>query len=210
MKMTLYLIVDPMCSWCWGFRSAWQALREELPSSVQIIDLMGGLAQDTDQPMDEPTRQYVQNAWRTVASRTSTPFNFEFWETCKPRRTTYPACRAVIAAGLQDRCARSTMYEAIQRGYFLEARNPSDTDTLIAIAHQIGIDSGQFARDLETPQTQKTFADELATVRTFGVTGFPTVIWRCEDDEDNSRYGLLCAGYTDADSLRARWAELIC
>ena len=73
MKMTLYLIVDPMCSWCWGFRSAWQALREELPSSVQIIDLMGGLAQDTDQPMDEPTRQYVQNAWRTVASRTSTP-----------------------------------------------------------------------------------------------------------------------------------------
>ena len=210
MKMTLYLIVDPMCSWCWGFSSVWHALREELPSSVQIIDLMGGLAQDTDQPMDESTRQYVQNAWRTVASRTSALFNFEFWETCKPRRTTYPACRAVIAAGLQDRCARSTMYEAIQRGYFLEARNPSDTDTLIAIAHQIGIDSGQFARDLEAPQTQKTFAGELATVRTFGVTGFPTVIWRCEEDEGNSRYGLLCAGYTDTDSLRARWAELIC
>jgi putative protein-disulfide isomerase len=55
MKMTLYLIVDPMCSWCWGFSSVWHALREELPSSVQIIDLMGGLAQDTDQPMDEPT-----------------------------------------------------------------------------------------------------------------------------------------------------------
>ena len=29
-------------------------------------------------------------------------FNFDFWTHCTPKRSTYPACRAVIAARAQD------------------------------------------------------------------------------------------------------------
>ena len=197
-----------MCSWCWGFRSAWQAFVRELPSSVTVKDLMGGLAPDSDEPMDTKTQAYVQSAWRSVADRTGVKFNHQFWVVCQPRRSTYPACRAVITAGLQLNGSRERYYEALQRAYFLDARNPSDYDTLIDLAGEIGLDRVQFQEDLDSSTVQQAFREELDQVRSFGVSGFPTVIWHQKDATDGNRLELLSAGYTDADTLRERWHAL--
>jgi len=208
MAVTLYLMVDPMCSWCWGFRPVWHEFEAGLSTANRVVDLMGGLAPDTDQPMDAPTRDYVQNAWRAVAARTGAQFNFAFWDECLPRRTTYPACRAVVAAGLQAVSARKTMYEAVQSAYFLLARNPVEQDTLISLAGEIGLDVGRFAQDIASTAVDQQLTSEMHTVRKFGVTGFPSVIWRSQSPDGPHRFGLLAAGYTDIDELRLRWAEL--
>ena len=122
---------------------------------------MGGLAPDSDEPMDATTQAYVQSAWRSVGERTGARFNHEFWDVCQPRRSTYPACRAVISAGLQSMSARKRYYEAVQQAYYLEARNPSDTATLIALAAEIGLDKVQFRQDLESSIVQAVFDIEL-------------------------------------------------
>ena len=209
MALTVYLIVDPMCSWCWGFRPVWDEFRATLPDEVVVVDLMGGLASDTEQPMDAQTRDYVRAAWMAVAQRTGARFNFAFWEECLPRRTTYPACRAVIAAGLQRPQARKLMYEAVQSAYFLLAKNPSEESTLITLAKESGLDADRFAADLGSAAVNQQLANELTKVREFGVTGFPSLIWHWQSPGDESRYGLLAAGYTDLDRLQARWAELV-
>ena len=209
MALTVYLIVDPMCSWCWGFRPVWDEFQATLPDEVVVVDLMGGLAPDTEQPMDPPTRDYVQSAWRSVAERTGARFNFAFWDECSPRRTTYPACRAVVAAGLQRPTARKLMYEAVQSAYFLLAKNPSEESTLIALAGEIGLDADRFAADLGSIAVNHQLAAELRQVREFGATGFPTLIWHWHPIDAEPRYGLLAAGYTDLERLRARWAELV-
>ena len=208
MALTVYLIVDPMCSWCWGFRPVWEKFQATLPDEVVVVDLMGGLAPDTEQPMDAQTRDYVQSAWRAVAQRTGARFNYTFWEECLPRRTTYPACRAVIAAGLQRPQARKLMYEAVQSAYFLLAQNPSDKSTLITLAKESGLDADRFAADLGSAAVNQQLANELTKVREFGVTGFPSLIWHWQSPGDESRYGLLAAGYTDLDRLQASWAKL--
>ena len=208
MQPLLYLVVDPMCSWCWGFRSAWQSFVSEIPSSVTIKFLMGGLAPDSDEPMDTNTKTYVQSAWRSVADRTGATFNHQFWVVCQPRRSTYPACRAVITAGLQLNGSREQYYEALQRAYFLEARNPSDYETLIALANESGLDPVQFQKDLDSSVVQQTFREELNQVRSLGVSGFPTVIWHQQDATDGNCLEVLSTGYTDADTLRERWQVL--
>ena len=208
MQPLLYLVVDPMCSWCWGFRSAWQSFVSEIPSSVTIKFLMGGLAPDSDEPMDTNTKTYVQRAWQSVADRTGATFNHEFWTVCQPRRSTYPACRAVITAGLQLNGSREQYYEALQRAYFLEARNPSDYETLIALANESGLDPVQFQKDLDSSVVQQTFRNELIQVRALGVSGFPTVIWHQQDATDGNCLEVLSTGYTDADTLRERWQVL--
>ena len=90
-----------MCSWCWGFAPVLEEIAGELPRSVDLQYVMGGLARDSDEPMPEEVRSYVQNAWREVSTATGARFNWEFWEKCQPRRSTYPACRAALAGGLQ-------------------------------------------------------------------------------------------------------------
>ena len=169
---------------------------------------MGGLAPDSDKPMDTKTKIYIQNAWRSVAQRTGAKFNHQFWTVCQPRRSTYPACRAVITAGLQLNGSRERYYEALQRAYFLDARNPSDYETLIALAKEIGLDPFQFQEDFYSSVVQQIFREELNQVRSLGVSGFLTVIWHQQDATDGNRLEVLTTGYTDEDILRDRWHVL--
>ena len=169
---------------------------------------MGGLAPDSDEPMDTKTKAYIQSAWRSVADRTGAEFNHQFWTVCLPRRSTYPACRAVITAGLQLNGSRGRYYEALQRAYFLEAINPSEYETLISLAKEIGLDPVQFQEDLDGSVVQQTFREELNQVRSLGISGFPTVIYHQKDPTNGNRLEALTAGYIDADTLCDRWHVL--
>ena len=209
MSPTIYYVVDPMCSWCWGFAPVWREFVSEIPESVAVVDLMGGLAPDNEAPMDSAMRQYVQDAWGAVKARTGAEFNFEFWNKCEPKRSTYPACRAVIAAGEQASGARSLMYDAIQRAYFLEARNPSDAEALECVAGEIGLDRKQFSEDLGSDHINRIFQLELESVAKLGVSGFPTMVVKRESPGEPARYDLLTAGFSDIDVLRDRLSRLL-
>ena len=209
MTLTIYYVVDPMCSWCWGFAPVWRDFVSEIPESATVVDLMGGLAPDNEAPMDSAMRQYVQDAWGAVNARTGAEFNFEFWDKCEPKRSTYPACRAVIAAGEQASGARSLMYDAIQRAYFLEARNPSDAEALECVAGEIGLDRKQFTEDLGSDHINRIFQLELESVAKLGVSGFPTIVVKRESPGEPARYNLLTAGFSDIDVLRDRLSRLL-
>jgi len=173
---TLVYIHDPMCSWCWGFAPTFQQLRAQLPNSVGVQRLLGGLASDSDQPMPPAMRDYLQMTWHRIAEQIpGTRFNFEFWQACEPRRSTWPACRAVIAARRQDANSEERMIAAIQRAYYLEARNPSNEDTLVALARENGLDADRFAELLDDDGTHRELARELAHARSLGADSFPSL-----------------------------------
>ncbi|WP_029132295.1 DsbA family protein [Sedimenticola selenatireducens] len=177
MNSRLYYVHDPMCSWCWAFRPVMAQITEALPSGLSLVRLLGGLAPDSDEPMPGQLQDYLQATWRTIEQRVpGTRFNFDFWTHCQPRRSTYPACRAVIAARLQAAEAEPAMILAIQQAYYLHAMNPSDDDTLISLAGEIGLDGGRFARDLNAPATRQQLEQEILLGRSIGAEGFPSLI----------------------------------
>jgi putative protein-disulfide isomerase len=174
---TLYYIHDPMCSWCWGFAPVLDDMLHSLPAGVEVRRLLGGLAPDSDEPMPEELRDLLQQTWRRIQSHIpGTEFNFDFWTRCMPRRSTYPACRAVIAARRQDTGYDSAMTRAIQRAYYLEARNPSDTSTLTELAGELGLDTAAFVRDLASSSVDRELADERARAETLGVDSYPSLV----------------------------------
>ena len=178
MDPQLYYVGDPMCSWCWGFRPVLQAIVSALPASVPLVYVMGGLAKDSDEPMPDETRAYVQRNWRDVSATTGAEFNWDFWRKCEPRRSTYPACRAVLAARAQREDAVPEMFDAIQRAYYREARNPSDIETLTAVAGSLSpaLDVEMFERDIRSPEIESDLQAEFNLRRTMGVREFPSVV----------------------------------
>lgn len=175
--MKLYYVHDPMCSWCWAFRPAWAAIRSRLPTAIATERVLGGLAPDTREPMPEATRQYVQDNWRRIEREVpGIRFNYEFWTRCRPRHSTYPACRAVIAALSQGPEYEEPMIEAIQRAYYLEARNPSDVETLVALAEEIGMDRGRFEFDLNGAATQAELLRQIRFTERLGARHFPSLV----------------------------------
>ncbi|MEE9342539.1 MAG: DsbA family protein [Gammaproteobacteria bacterium] len=170
----LYYVHDPMCSWCYGFKPTLDALLKALPENIQVKRLLGGLAPDTNQAMPLEMQEMIQSAWQRIEKTIpSIQFNYSFWENCKPRRSTYPACRAIIAARTQGEEYDGQMTFAIQRAYYLEARNPSDDTTLIRLAQNIGLDEARFTVDLNSLETRKILGSEIRNAETLGVYSFP-------------------------------------
>lgn len=194
---TLYYVYDPMCSWCYAFRPIWQRVRQQLPEHIQIQTVLGGLAPDNDEPMPLATQQMVQANWHKITQAVpGTVFNFDFWTNCQPRRSTYPACRAVLAAAAQITAAGSQMLEAIQNAYYRQARNPSDVSTLLELAAELQLDTQRFASDLQSAEIQYQLKQNLDLVDHLGVNSFPSLVLQ-------SAQGLkrIQHSYTDAAAI---------
>ena len=177
MSARLYYVHDPMCSWCWGFEKTRKRLLEKLPSSIEVVRLLGGLAPDTREPMQGQMREYLQQTWHRIQQRIpGTEFNFDFWTACTPRRSTWPACRAVIAARGQGGEYDERMTRAIQEAYYLRAQNPSDEAVLIALADELALDSGRFVDTLRAPATRAELDAEMRQGRAMNATGFPSLV----------------------------------
>ncbi len=182
MAATLFYFHDPMCSWCWGYQTTWRQLLENLPDKVNLTYILGGLAADDDTPMPEDMQQAIQGHWRRIKNELGAEFNFDFWQKCRPRRSTYPACRAVIAASKQTVGHKTgqelslDMILAIQTAYYVRAMNPSNIDTLCTLAEEMGLDREIFRRDLQSDQTENNLQEQIAYSRSVGVSSFPSLL----------------------------------
>ena len=173
---TLYYTHDPMCSWCWAFKPTWKKVLDEIGNKVNYCYLLGGLAPDNNTPMGLETQNYVQANWEKIQQVVpGTEFNFDFWRLCVPKRSTYIACRAVICARKQQPRVEKYFIEAIQRAYYLEAKNPSNEDTLINIAEKLGLGTKQFAEDLNSPDVQNILEKEITLSQSIGMVSFPSL-----------------------------------
>ncbi len=168
-----------MCAWCWGYRPVWDALQQQLPESINIEYLAGGLAPDSTQPMPMAMQNTIQGHWRNIQAKLGTPFNFDFWSNNIPRRSTYMACRATIAA--KDQGFEIEMIEKIQQGYYLRALNPSDIPVLNQLAAELcktkpQIDLANFSSALLSKETQCEFERQMRLARELSAQGFPSLV----------------------------------
>lgn len=176
MPSILFYIHDPMCSWCYAFEKSLSALRQELPEFIQVTNLVGGLAPDTTETMPESLQQTIQQIWYRIEKTVSgVKFNHDFWTTNTPMRSTYPACRAVLAAKKQRNDAELLMINAIQTAYYKQAKNPSLIATLVECAVEIGLDAIQFENDILSDQIQMQLLSEIEMARNMCVNSYPSL-----------------------------------
>ena len=62
---TLFYIGDPMCSWCYGFSSQLDEVKENLPENVQLQLIMGGLRANGTQKMPE-LKDFLRKHWEEI------------------------------------------------------------------------------------------------------------------------------------------------
>lgn len=163
-----------MCSWCWGFKPVWEEVKARLKHEVDIVYVAGGLAPETQEPMDANMRSYLQQAWHKITDLTGVEFNHDFWVLNTPKRSTYPACKAVVVArqyGLE-----LEMYMAIQRLYYQQAGNPSEYENLYRLAEGLGLDRQQFIAQIHSGEIAKLLQQEIMLAEQLGAQGFPSLV----------------------------------
>ncbi|MDZ7660953.1 DsbA family protein [Thiohalophilus sp.] len=188
---SLYYIYDPMCSWCWGLRPVWQQVKAALQDKVDIVYVAGGLAPDSDEPMEPEIGDYLQKTWQRISEQCGVEFNFDFWTQNTPVRSTYPSCRAALVAREYGR--EVAMYERIQRFYYQEAGNPSVYANLYDLGEELGIPRETFIERIHSPEIERQLQADIALAESLGVRGYPSLVLKVGETPHFIRHS-----YTDA------------
>lgn len=178
MKPVLYYLYDPMCSWCWGFKPVWDQVRERLQGELDIVYVVGGLAPETHTPMPLDMQTYLQQAWRKVTEHTGASFNHDFWNLNTPKRSTYPACKAVLVA--RQSGLELEMYAAIQQLYYQKAGNPSEYENLYQLAEELGLERQRFIEQVHSDEIDTVLRQEIMLTEQLGAQGFPSLVLQYE------------------------------
>lgn len=201
----LYYVHDPMCSWCYAFDAVLKQVKSQLPKSITFIKVVGGLAPDSVEPMPKAVATMVQANWNRIEQTVPhIQFNYDFWEKCKALRSTYPACRAVLAAKKQSPSFENKMIAQIQWAYYQNAENPSLDKTLINCAKEIGLNGELFVLDYNSELIEDQLHQQISFTKHLGISSYPSLCL-----EQKQQLYTLQIDYNNADFIMKQILKLM-
>ncbi|WP_434596456.1 DsbA family protein [Pseudomonas sp. R4-83] len=206
MSARLLYVMDPMCSWCWGFAPVARALVEQAQAAgVELHLVAGGLRTGSGAALEPTTRRYILEHWQAVTEATGQPFKLDGALPDGFVYDTEPACRAIVTArSLAPDCAW-TLVGLIQQAFYVEGRDVTQASVLVELAEQAGVPRIEFAALFDHANQYKATQADFTWVQDLGIAGFPTLL-----AERNGQLALLTNGYrplSDLAPLLGCWLE---
>ncbi len=205
MQARLLYVMDPMCSWCWGFAPVLEALAEQAAAAGVGLDLvLGGLRRDSV-AIDAASRVRYLGYWQAVNVSTGQLFNFTDGLPLGMVYDTEPACRAVVTARNLDPQSAWLLAKLIQRAFYTEGVDVTRASVLVDLAERAGIPRIVFAEAFDSAEQRAATAADFSWVQDLGIAGFPTLL-----AERDGQMALLTNGYQPLEALQpllARWLE---
>ena len=203
MSARLLYVMDPMCSWCWGFAPVAEALIAQAREAGVDTRLVPGGLRSGSRALDASTRRYILDHWQAVADATGQAFCFEG---ALPEGFVYdtePACRALVAARELDASRAWTLLRLIQEGFYQRGEEVTCAPQLVDLAEQASYGRTAFSEAFSRADIRAATAADFSWVQDLGIAGFPTLL-----AERNGQLALLTNGYQPLESLQpllGRW-----
>ncbi len=201
----LLYVMDPMCSWCWGFAPVLEALAEQAAvTGVPLHLVLGGLRRD-QVAIDAAARVRYLGYWQAVNASTGQLFDFQAGLPEGLIYDTEPACRALVTARELDPASAWPLARLIQQAFYTEGADVTQAGVLRRLAEQAGIARNAFAEAFDSPAMHAATAADFAWVQDLGRAGFPTLL-----AERDGQLALLTNGYQPLETLApllTRWLE---
>ncbi len=177
MQKELIFVLDPMCSWCWGFAPVIEALRARLKEKYTFSLVLGGLRTKGEMPWDERSKEYLKEHWKQVSQRTGQPFSERLFEKASFDYDTYPACKAVITVrelfGMQS---AFDYLHRIQEAFYSRTEDITNIDVLLHLLKRSESDQSAFRTFFESDRAQLLMEHDFAKARSMGANAFPSVV----------------------------------
>ncbi|WP_312956696.1 DsbA family protein [Pseudomonas songnenensis] len=201
----LIYVMDPMCSWCWGFAPVMTALAGQAAERGVSLELrVGGLRRERV-VMDQAGRQRTLSYWQAVHSATGQPFNLAQGLPEALVYDTEPACRALVAARGLDEARVWSLSLLIQQAFYQHGQDVTQPSVLVDLAEAAGLSRSEFAERYDDSATKAATAADFIWVENLGIAGFPTLL-----AEHEGQLALVTNGYQPLPALApllARWLE---
>jgi len=170
----LIFIIDPMCSWCWGFHPIIEELRLKHADKYKYSLVVGGLRTKGQMTWNTQNKDYLRQNWNAVTLRTGQPFSHTLLNKPNFNYDTYPACKAIIT--VRELWGDSASFEylaAIQKAFYAEGIDITNIHTLTSYITQ---DKEAFLSFYQSERAEILMQHDFSKARCMGVNSFPSVI----------------------------------
>lgn len=199
-RQEIIYVGDPMCSWCWGISPALKQLRDHfIPEKIAYRVLVGGLRPGGGDKWDDSMKGFLRHHWEQVSAASGQPFGYDLMELDEFNYDTEPSCRAVVAARPLVREKEMEFFEAIQRKFYVESQDPNEVSFYESICKAFDVDFSEFKTRFESEEAKKETMEEFQLNRSWGVSGYPTVILL-----NNDKLHMIAHGYATFEQMRER------
>jgi putative protein-disulfide isomerase len=146
--------------------------------------------------------------WMEASHITGMPIESAIWIQ-NPPLSSYPACIAVKAAGMQSFEAGEIYLRLVREAIMIYKQNISEVSVLLNIAKDIttlmqsSFDFVQFKHDLHSEEALEAFRKDVAEVQAKQITRFPTLLIRKQGGPS-----LIMTGYRPFKAIRAIMDEM--
>lgn len=185
-KITIYQFTDPVCVWCWGNEPVLRAIDYLYGDKVDVEFIMGGLVEDiatlfetgaTDGDPIGRANERLRRNWAEASQRHGMPVRTEpFVLFSSSQTSSFPQNIAYEAAKRQDPAAAKLFLRRMREATFAEARPTAQTDVLIGLAAETGLDVTEFVNEYTYGNAQADFMQDRTRCRRNGITGFPSYL----------------------------------
>ena len=177
MQKEIIFVVDPMCSWCWGFSPVMETLLRTQSDRYQFSLVVGGLRTKGEMLWNEISKEYLRGHWKQVSQRTGQLFSDSLFEKEQFEYDTYPSCKAVVTVrelfGMES--AFSYLH-SIQEAFYTKAQDVTSVDVLTGLLKELGLDSELFLTFFKSERAQLLMEHDFAKARSMGANAFPSVV----------------------------------
>jgi len=175
----LIFVIDPMCSWCWGFHPVMEELRHTYSDTYKFTLVVGGLRTSGQMIWNEQSKTYLKQNWDAVAKRTGQPFSQELLKKPIFDYDTYPACKAIITVReLWGDKASFHYLSAIQKAFYTEGIDITSPDILSSYITQ---EKEKFQAFYTSQRAEILMQHDFSKARSMGANAFPSVVKIDED-----------------------------
>ena len=180
-KKEIIAVLDPMCSWCWGFEPVLRRVQAELPRDTRLSILLGGLRSKGEQEWTSEFRHYLQGHWKHVEAKTGQRFMTDLLDKKEFEYDTEPACRALVTLRELDASKVLSFFHALQAAFYLRSKDITQTDIIMSIAEEEGIDKAGFKALFLSQEMKDKTKEDSYKARSMGANSFPSLVFIDEE-----------------------------
>jgi putative protein-disulfide isomerase len=169
----IIFVIDPMCSWCWGFHPIMKKLKYQHHEKFQFSLVVGGLRTKGQMPWTDESKHYLAQNWNAVVKKTKQPFNFSLLNKEHFDYDTYPACRAIVA--IRELWGEENAFEyleKIQKAFYAKGEDTTSLETLLKYVEN----KKKFLEFYESDRCELLMHHDFSKARSMGANSFPSVV----------------------------------
>jgi len=200
MDHEIIYLYDPLCGWCYGFSPVIREWHEKIGHEVPFTVLAGGMVVgERVGPVGE-VAPYIKTAYKRVEELSGVRFGPAFLAMMDSGGSTIfdsepPSRAAFILKDLFPAASVEIAHE-VQDIIYKHGLDPNLASSYHQLAGHFGMKNADFDAHFESLAYRLAVQDEFALVSRFGVSGFPTVVYRFKD-----QYFMVSNGFTTLDVL---------